>query len=119
MDKKIDIISFCKILTDLTNKDKCTWRPTSHKSRDCLDFKSGYIEITLYQETENMSKCYCIDIHDKEDMQYIPFWAEKGNDMMRFEVFGDLYKSIWAYYERKRNAMIDSFYKEIMELTSK
>ena len=77
MSETIDILSFCRILIDLTNKDKCKWQPASHKSRDRLVFESGYFEITLYQETEQNKKCYCIDIYSNEDMQYMPFIAEK------------------------------------------
>lgn len=119
MSGKIDILSFCKILTDLTKKDKCVWRPTSHTSRDRLDFKSGYLEITLYQETEQRKKCYCIDFYDSEDQQYIPFIAEKEIDNEAYIVFGDLYKAVWDYYIRKRNQKIGSFLDEIMEQTSK
>lgn len=119
MSEKIDILSFCKILTDLTQKDKCVWRPTSHSSRDRLDFKSGYIEITLYQETKQRKKCYSIDFYNSEDQQYIPFVAEKGIDNEAYVVFGDLYKAIWNYYIRTRNEKISSFLDEIMEQTSK
>ena len=113
MSGKIDILSFCRILTDLTQKDKCVWRPTSHTSRDRLDFKTGYIEITLYQKTEQREKCYCIDLYNSEDQQYIPFVAEKGVDNEAYIVFGDL------YYIRTRNEKISSFLDEIMEQTSK
>ena len=119
MSGKIDILSFCRILTDLTKKDKCVWRPTSHTSRDRLDFKTGYIEITLYQKTEQREKCYCIDLYNSEDQQYIPFVAEKGIDKETYIVFGDLYKAIWEYYIRTRNEKISSFLDEIMEQTSK
>lgn len=119
MSETIDILSFCRILTDLTNKDKCKWQPASHKSRDRLVFESGYFEITLYQETEQNKKCYCIDIYSNEDMQYMPFIAEKGLNEVEYKVFGDLYKSIWSYYDRARSKKIKSFYDEIMEQTSK
>lgn len=119
MNGKIDILSFCRILTDLTNKDKCGWRPASHTSRDRLDFDTGYIEITLYQESEARKKSYCLDVYNKDDQQYIPFVAEKGIDNDTYVVFGDLYKSIWEYYSRKRNEKINSFFNEIMEQTSK
>lgn len=119
MNGKIDILSFCRILTDLTNKDKCDWRPTSHSSRDRLDFDTGYLEITLYQELKPRKKCYWIDIYNKDDQQYIPFVAEKGVDNDAYIVFGNLYKSIWEYYIRTRNEKITSFLNEIMEQTSK
>lgn len=119
MINKIDIVSFCKVLTDLTNKDKCMWRQTAHTSRDRLDFKTGYMEITLYQASVDRKKCYCIDIYSDDDMPYMPFTAEKGDDEIAFKVFGDLYKSIWAYYERSRGKKLVSFYNEIMEQTSK
>ncbi len=119
MSEKIDILSFCRILTDQTKKDKCVWCPTSHTSWDRLDFKSGYIEITFYQETEQRKKCYCIDFYDSEDQQYIPFVAEKGVDTEAYVIFGDLYKAIWEYYVRTRNQKISSFLDEIFEQTSK
>lgn len=119
MNGIVDIMSFCKILTDLTNKDKCKWQPTSHSSRDHLDFDTGYIEITLYQENEERKKCYCIDIYDNNHMQYIPYIAEKGVNKEEFKVFGNLYKAIWDYYIRTRNEKIDSFLNEILEQTSK
>lgn len=119
MTEKIDILSFCKILTDLTKKNKCIWHPTSHSSRDRLDFKTGYIEITLYQESEQRKKCYCIDFYNSEDQQYIPFIAEKDVDVEAYVVFGDLYKAIWDYYIRTRNEKISIFLDEIMEQTSK
>ena len=119
MSGKIDILSFCKILTDLTNKDKCMWRPTSHTSRDRLDFSTGYIEITLYQKSEQGEKCYCIDMYNNEDQQYIPFVAVKGVNNEEYRVFGNLYKAIWEYYIRTRNEKINSFLDEIMEQTSK
>ena len=119
MINKIDIVSFCKVLTDLTNKDKCAWRQTAHTSRDRLDFKTGYMEITLYQAGKYRKKCYCIDIYSDDDMQYMPFSAEKDEDVIEYKVFGDLYKSIWAYYERSRSKKIVSFFDEIMEQTSK
>jgi len=121
MIEKIDILSFCRVITDLTNKDKCSWRPTAHKSRDRLDFKTGYIEITLYQEDKEKErkKCYCIEIFSNDDMQYMPFEAYKGDDGDAYKVFGDLYKAIWSYYERSRSKKIDAFYNEIMDLTSK
>lgn len=119
MCDRIDIKSFCKILTDLTNKDKCSWRPTLHASRDRLDFKTGYIEITLYQEKEQMNKYYCIDFYDNEDCQYLPVRAYKGIDNENFIVFGDLYKAIWDYYIRTRNKKMNSFLIEILEQSSK
>lgn len=119
MTEKIDILSFCRILTDLTKKNKCIWHPTSHTSRDRLDFGTGYLEITLYQESEERKKCYCIDIYNNDDQQYIPFVAEKGVDDEAFRVFGNLYKSVWEYYIRTRNEKIGSFLSEIMEQTSK
>lgn len=119
MKEQIDIISFCKILTDLTNKDKCEWIQTSHVFRDRLDFKSGYLEITQYGETSERNKTYVIDFFGKDDSQYVPFMAEKGVDNVKYEIFGNLYKSIWSYYERKRNEKINTFLEEIMEQTSK
>ncbi len=125
MSEKIDILSFCRILTDLTNKDKCDWHPTSYTSRDRLVFDTGYLEITLYQESlesqksEERKKWYCIDIYNKDDEQCIPYIAEKGVDNEAFVVFGDLYKAIWAYYIRTRNERISSFLNEIMEHSSK
>lgn len=119
MIEKIDILSFCKVLTDLTNKDKCQWRPTPHMSRDRLDFITGYIEITLYPETKDRKKCYCIDLFSNDDIQYMPFEVNKEDEEEAYKVFGDLYKAIWFYYDRIRNNKIISFYKEIMDLTSK
>ncbi len=119
MNNMVDIVSFCKVLTDLTNKDKCMWRQTAHTSRDRLDFKTGYMEITLYQESGDRKKCYCIDLYSDDDMQYMPFTAEKGDDEIEYKVFGDLYKAIWSYYERSRSKKIDAFYNEIMDITSK
>ena len=119
MIEMIDILSFCATLTDLTNKDKCKWRRTAHSSRDRLEFQTGYIEITLYQENQERKKCYCIDLFGNDDMLYLPFMAEKGNNEEEFKVFGDLYKSIWAYYDRLRREKISSFFNEIMDLSSK
>lgn len=120
MNANIDILSFCRILTDLTNKDKCNWYPTSQTSRDRLDFDTGYIEIIQYKESEKEKKSYYIDIfNSRDDFRYPPFIAEKedGNEM--YIVFGDLYKAIWSYYERTRNRKINSFLTEILEQTSK
>ena len=121
MNEKIDILSFCRILTDLTNKDKCDWHPTSHTSRDRLDFKTGYLEITQYQQTDKKNKFYRIDLFDRDDMQYVPFEAEKGieAETEAYDVFGNLYKAIWEYYIRTRNEKISSFLTEILEQTSK
>lgn len=117
----IDILSFCRILTDLTNKDKCEWRPTSHKSRDRLDFKTGYIEITQYQKSDKRNKFYHIELFNDDDSQFIPFEAEKDKeiDSEAYIVFGNLYKAIWNYYIRTRNEKIGSFFNEIMEVSSK
>lgn len=121
MNGNIDILSFCRILTDLTNKDKCDWHPTSHTSRDRFDFKTGYLEITQYQQTEKKKNFYRIELFNSDDMQYVPFEAEKDNetDAEAYVVFGDLYKSIWDYYIRTRNEKITSFLNEILEQTSK
>lgn len=119
MTGKVDIISFCRILTDLTNKDKCNWKQTEHTSRDRLDFESGYIEITQYVESDKSKKFYRIDVYSDDDMQYMPFEAYKGDDVEPYKVFGDLYKAIWSYYERSRSKKIDAFYYEIMDITSK
>lgn len=119
MIESIDIISFCKILTDLTNKSKCKWRQTSHAYRDRLDFQSGYVEITQYKETQTMKKSYAIDFYNNDGTQYVPYIAEKGIDVDEYKVFGDLYKAIWVYYERLRNEKIGSFLDEVMDITSK
>lgn len=119
MIESIDIISFCKILTDLTNKGKCKWRQTSHVYRDRLDFESGYVEITQYKESQEMKKSYAIDFYSNDGTQYVPYIAEKEIDVAEYKVFGDLYKAIWAYYEKQRNEKISSFLNEIMDLTSK
>ena len=119
MTEKIDILSCCRILKDLTNKDKCCWKQTEHISRDRLEFETGCVEITLYQESEDRKKCYWIDIYSDDDMQYMPYIAEKGINEESYKVFGDLYKAIWSYYERSRSLKLTSFYNEIMEKTSK
>lgn len=117
MKGQIDIISFCKILTDLTNKDKCNWNQTSQISRDRLDLKSGYIDITLFEDIDK--KYYCIDVFNSNGMQCIPYIAIKGVDIEGYKVYGDLYKSIWEYYERVRNRQLSKLYVELMEITSK
>lgn len=119
MSHNIDIISFCKILTDLTNKNKCNWKQTSHAFRDRLDFSTGYLEITQYKESEEIKKSYAIDFYSNDGVQYVPYVAEKGIDVELYVAFGDLYKAIWLYYERIRNEKISSFLDEIMEQTSK
>lgn len=119
MIESVDIISFCKILTDLTNKGKCEWRQTSHAYRDRLDFESGYVEITQYKESSTMKKLYAIDFYSNEGTQYVPYIAEKDIDVDEYKAFGDLYKAIWEYYTRARNEKISSFLNEIMEQTSK
>lgn len=120
MIDRIDILSFCRILIDLTNKDKCKWSPSPHNSRDHLDFDSGSIEITQYQETENTKKSYYIDIYNSiDDFRFPPFIAEKNDGGEQYKVFGDLYKAIWAYYERIRDEKITSFLNEILEQSSK
>lgn len=119
MTEKIDIISFCRVLIDLTNKDKCEWHPTSHTFRDHLDLKSGYLEITQYKETEERKKMYVIDLYNNDGSQFVPFVAEKGVDVEAYKVYGDLYKAIWDYYVRTRNEKVNSFLNEIMEISSK
>ena len=120
MNVNIDIISFCKILTDLTNKDKCNWYPTSQTSRDRLEFETGYIEIIQYKNLENSRKSYYIDIYNtRDDFRYPPFIAEKEDEYEMYRIFGDLYKAIWAYYERTRDKKINSFLTEILEQSSK
>lgn len=121
MNDSIDILSFCRVLTDLTQKGKCKWMQTPHNSRDRLDFKTGYVEITQYQETDKRKKCYVLDFYDDNDSPFIPIIAEKGveADADAYKVFGDLYKSIWGYYEKNRNEKIATFYEEIMCKTTK
>lgn len=120
MNVNIDILSFCRILTDLTNKDKCNWAPTSQTSRDRLEFSSGYIEIIQYKGTEDTKKSYYIDIYNtRDDFRYPPYIAEKESENEMYVVFGDLYKAIWAYYERTRNKKINAFLTEILEQSSK
>lgn len=113
----IDIVSFCKILTDLTNKDKCHWKQTPQISRDRLEVESGYIDITLFEEPEK--KYYSIEMFPNNNEQCVPFVAIKGIDEVEFKVYGDLYKSIWDYYTRIRNKQLNVFYNEIMDITSK
>ena len=120
MNASIDIMSFCRILTDLTKKDKCNWYPTPQTSRERLEFDTGYIEIIQYKETENSKKSYYIDIYNtRDDFRYPPFIAEKEGNNEMYVVFGDLYKAIWNYYERTRIRKINSFLTEILEQSSK